>query len=678
MTSLADRGIADVAALAGWEAYEHKGRAGWRYPVFWSSGQRFGVHRWKAADGESPKYLWLPSKPDQARYYLLPGTLEEINQRAGVAFLAGGEPDVLAYHAAGVRNTFCWLDGEGSPPQTLASDLRLMGIDVLYYAPDRDYAGMISAHKILGLLEGSEINVVLWELPGEVGSRNDINTLWLDSECDPKQFAGALFGMPDLDPIVCHLYAQQRSADKQQARDIVDRQWEMWRNDWVKLVIDALGPHDLMEGTTKRWRCPMPGHEDRHPSFTVTERQMRGFPWPMCTCGIQDYKDAWEQIAGALNVQSWQDFKRERAIEVGYQAPSARRQLDQAPNAEPEPEEEKPLWVGMHQAYDALAAELRGERKPEVIPVKFPMTVLHRFGGFAKWAWPCLLVAITGISGGGKTLLARILVVLAGRAGHDAIWWGPEWTPDQYAIQDLQRAEAMSMEQIAEFRVFNGLKAKHPDWEDSRISATYDAAIPNQIAIDRALVALEQLKQGGEMVVIPWWKEIDDVLAIAGAVVDTRRKAGRTVTWFVWDYAQLAIMHGKHDWTWSEQVIAKIKAFCAEKQLVGIVNSQSRKGDADSVRAGNAHLSAGSAQGLSDAQFNLYLTLTPDVGEDGEFLDTAWIAVNKNSMGRKGKVHVPIDYAHLTVLDEVARPKKVNLSRLDGGHYPIHEETRAS
>jgi hypothetical protein len=144
--ALKSRGLYDAAQLAKWAPRQVKERWGWSYPIYNVKAQPYEEMRWKSQDGQAPKYQWLPTKPERAKYYLLPGALSAIEQHGGSCYLAAGEPDVLAYWAAGIQNVFCWFDGETSVPDTLASDLAVMGVHLLIYAPDRDSTGMLSAY----------------------------------------------------------------------------------------------------------------------------------------------------------------------------------------------------------------------------------------------------------------------------------------------------------------------------------------------------------------------------------------------------------------------------------------------------------------------------------------------------------------------------------------------------
>src|SRR5512145_1951412 len=87
---LVARGIAGACSEANWHAHKDNGQDGWRFPVYNARGDHYTVdgqtvYRWKNADSSgSPKYRWLPGKPEKIKYYLLPDTLAAIKEACGV------------------------------------------------------------------------------------------------------------------------------------------------------------------------------------------------------------------------------------------------------------------------------------------------------------------------------------------------------------------------------------------------------------------------------------------------------------------------------------------------------------------------------------------------------------------------------------------------------------------
>lgn len=648
---LEKRGILDEATRAGWQLHTlANGRTGWSYPIYNSAGQPYGAKRWKSADGDAPKYLWLPQKPENAKYYFLPGTFSEVQAHNGNVYIAAGEPDVLAYRAAGIKNVMCWVDGEGSPPQTLAENLKHMGAALAIYAPDRDATGMQSAAKVAALLKDSDVELVLFQLPGELGSKNDVNTLWASCEFDADLFQAKLSHLPALDLIDVYLYGQETGKPAAEVTRRVNDRFDEWRNEWVDGIIAALGTPAKIENGTPRWHCPLPPHQDAHPSFGWTDRQRPGFKWPVCTCGIQDHKDAWAEVADALNLDDWATFRAVKAAGIGYATGPSRTKLSEAPNDGPQLPDEKPLWVDSHDVFLQLRRELGGDLRIDMKPVPFPLLALHPFGGFARFMRRKKMTAITGVSGGGKTLLMMTMMIWLMQQGYDVIWWGPEWDPYEYAEQNLQRLDGLPMDKLDEWRLWQHFEELGIAAE---MSAKYGLSRPSEAAVRRAVSKVdEMLSWPGHMYFIPNLElPLAQVADIAYGITQVKRREGKDVAAFAFDYIQLAQLAGAHDWTWAERVTLSIKTLCGKADLCGFASSQVRKRDSEAARDG-AQLTQGSAQGLSDAQFNLYLTLTPDYDDQGNAQNMSTLYVAKNSRGRKGKIRVYTDYEHLTVIDQ--------------------------
>src|SRR5258708_831101 len=196
------RGIHHVAQDHGWEI----DGSGWSYLLYTTDGKPYiakdgrQVRRWKNQESSSePKYRWSETGySDRPTYYMLPGTLSAIEMAYGLVYLASGEPDVLAYHAAGIGNVLSWF-GEQSKPKNLADDLRSFGVTVVECYPDLDKAGNGWARFIVTQLDGSGIEVRVYKLPPELGDKGDISKLWRPCEFNADRFSERVIALPRLD-----------------------------------------------------------------------------------------------------------------------------------------------------------------------------------------------------------------------------------------------------------------------------------------------------------------------------------------------------------------------------------------------------------------------------------------------------------------------------------------------
>lgn len=151
---LSERGILESAVANGWQAQPH----GWRYPVFDLDGGVIG-YRVKQIDRD-PKYLWSPAKPKHtlAEWYILPDMRRAIAASGGLCYLANGEPALIAYHSAGVKNAIATTLSEIAVPANIQDVFQQLGITRLIAIVDNDYAGYQSAIKWRDALRGSGID----------------------------------------------------------------------------------------------------------------------------------------------------------------------------------------------------------------------------------------------------------------------------------------------------------------------------------------------------------------------------------------------------------------------------------------------------------------------------------------------------------------------------------------
>jgi hypothetical protein len=184
---LTKRGIAAQADLAGWQ--EGDGR--WLYPIFNLEGEVI-AHRGKAfpSNQKGMKYSWSPSKPENpaSDWYILVGTKEAIATANGVAYLANGEPALLAYRAAGIQNVIATTHGETTIPQNLNEVLNALSIKRLLNVADSDKSGRDAAQKwgeecaLLGI----EYQALSW--PESLAEKADANDLWQTVNFDAPSF----------------------------------------------------------------------------------------------------------------------------------------------------------------------------------------------------------------------------------------------------------------------------------------------------------------------------------------------------------------------------------------------------------------------------------------------------------------------------------------------------------
>jgi hypothetical protein len=276
---------------------------GWQYPVH----PAVSALRWKAFDSAStPKYLWLPGKPDGVRFYDCDATLrDEVTISGGVLWLASGESDVWALWEGGIRNATCLFDGEARRmPPWLGPDLEQLGVRELHLAPDRDPAGMRFVIHISRAVSATAIRIIMHKLPFPPRSKGDVGRLLV--EVGASHLKATLRTLPAFEaafepsdtstqPTFTQLPLPDPSADQ---HDLYGR-WSVDVVEACALRVWAISPPDK-RGFSKNFLCPF--HPDRHPSAG----------WNYHTHGIYCFAcgpHSTQEIADWLGVQSWESFR---------------------------------------------------------------------------------------------------------------------------------------------------------------------------------------------------------------------------------------------------------------------------------------------------------------------------------------------------------------------------------
>lgn len=170
-----------------WETKLKGGGTGKRWKSFYSArdlAPEEARKGWK-------KYLWIPEKPDGADYFVAPSVsmTNVVKANQGELYLVGGEIAAMSMIEAGFDNTTCFF-GDQNIPDTLADDLKRMGVKQLTMIPDRDEAGLQCAYKVRERLKDTDIVFRCYALPFPLEPKHgkDINDLWLDCTQDVERF----------------------------------------------------------------------------------------------------------------------------------------------------------------------------------------------------------------------------------------------------------------------------------------------------------------------------------------------------------------------------------------------------------------------------------------------------------------------------------------------------------
>ncbi len=164
-------------------------RGNWNYPTHFADGTP-GRARIKNGRGTKPKYFW--SKDDARPAPPLFGA-EKLDGATDVHFV-GGEPDVMAMAAAGVKAVATF--GENQGHEAAARELKRLGVERVNIALDNDKAGHNGAAGMAKACEAVGIQSRALDVGGN--EKDDVSDLWARCGFDAAKFRAALDALPDL------------------------------------------------------------------------------------------------------------------------------------------------------------------------------------------------------------------------------------------------------------------------------------------------------------------------------------------------------------------------------------------------------------------------------------------------------------------------------------------------
>lgn len=665
-TIFAERGISnETLERYRVTAVTHLGRPALRYPTI-GTGAVTGW-RIKYIDGGDTKYTWAEHHPE-CTYYSAGGLVKAIAENDGLAYLVNGEAATWAFHtyqmALGkpadlAAPCISWF-GEGSVPLTLSDDLKSFGVVRTYLLVDCDEAGYKAALKVLKHL--GDVPCMPLELPFAFGSGSDFNDLWVKCEFDANKTAAAVLAtkMLSVDEIkACAGIAEKPVTietpfrETSPAKSSGDVDFPDMHREWVQTIINSLGAAEKHEGRVPRWTCPLPNHDDKHPSFTVDYKGKS--PRPRCSCGIHDDDNAWEKVAAAKGLPTWIEYRTAQL--------ASKKANEQKAQSSQQPAPVKRTLRKGSDVLKSLDSVLAGDTSAIGNPVLFPFRTMHYLGGLCRYIPAGMLVGVVGGSGEGKTSLVETFVDFWNRGGIDVVFYSPEWTSELIMQRRIQR-----------YSGFNG--NPHVTVDDFTALTLYykerDLGIPENQRDGRMLSdGQKQAYEDTKKKLLAWKGETliacdDDptqplyletfLEMTADALADARRQKRRADVVAV-DYLQLAeVLDDKRNEVMVNQVIRKIKQHATVHKYVGFDASQITKASSKTQKTGGGMVTSDDAQFLRSDKFNLMLTINrvfQDKEGDKVPMDLAHLYVDKNSLGRaKQKLLYRTDYLHLRWLDE--------------------------
>lgn len=330
---LSGRGLLSAARAMDWQP-KHlvKIGDGWQYPVYDQGGQIVAT-RFKHLDSQaSPKYLWL--NKSKALYYHAPDLLDAITAAGGVLIVANGEPGVLTFHAAGIRNVLC-IFGESNLPDGVAELFKSWGVTRVEYYPDLDApvamktgeikapAGLRAARRWNDALTAVGITFNAYDLSIHgLPTKGDTNDLWQAVAFDQDAFSAALAACP-LAVLPVIETKPQRAADyTYDSTEFPER--------FVTDVLRAIEARAVKRLRNGNLRLLSPFRDEKRPSFDFSPEKLTGIDWN----GREGYGIIAIGAALGIDIADYRE-KRQKTAAPGRKRADRKPTSASAPKASP-------------------------------------------------------------------------------------------------------------------------------------------------------------------------------------------------------------------------------------------------------------------------------------------------------------------------------------------------------
>jgi energy-coupling factor transporter ATP-binding protein EcfA2 len=303
-------------------------------------------------------------------------------------------------------------------------------------------------------------------------------------------------------------------------------------------------------------------------------------------------------------------------------------------------------------------------------PLVFPFKVFHRLGGMCRVIAPGEVVIITGVSGGGKTSFIECMTEPLIQRGRRGLWDGKEWSPPKMHARRMQRLTGITTEQQKLYEYWKVERQRGvPDAEREGVALT-----PQE---EQAYIHASQLvaQYVGRMEYMPQLPCLEDTLGLMSERLAYYRRRRETVSFVVFDYAQLWKMRSTSNAPSNlfEYALDAVKDWTLRENIVTFTLSQSNKDATDKVKvAGSTYLlGTADAQYIRDDKCNLMITLNPQYEEDRNHMHNGqpslrkmnYVVANvcKNSDGKEGFIRLESWWERLSILDKIKPAVQVDL-----------------
>lgn len=625
---LSDRGILKAALEAGWQ----QDGEFWCYPLYNLDGTESGQYRYKAMDSTSKtKYRWSESNGEpRPSYYLLPGLVESIQAANGRLILSSGEPDTLAFRAAQAQNVSNFF-GENNIPETLEWDLQTLGVKSIELYPDLDKAGFKWAADIKAACPNLDVHV--YKLPGEFGSKYDINKLWIETGFNYNRFWITLDDCLKLD---VSEYATPQLPRQQELS--YEKSNGSLPPELITEIERKLGVVKYKKnGYSEPVRCPF--HDDTNPSagWHVSKHILKC----MVCHGQNEYALAIE-VAEALGISY-----RQNLPPSGAKA----RVLKDAPKRSNSPRKE---IYSFAEAGDLAQKALTDPGASQAaLPMKWAN--ISQFGGMARLIQPRKMVAIVGDTGDGKTAFMETLVDFWLSLGFSGIVESKEWSTSEHVYRAVQRHGGATLSEIVAHLTYKDLAERGVAHDKNYGTDMGEFKYKQWESIKNKLV-----RRPGKLYYVD--RVGNDVLGLTKKIEDqisVCKAQGETISFIGVDYLQLLAAEGSNEYSRTSMALNILKDMTGTYDLVTLIGSQIVKEAGKSASFGGKNTLHVMQNARADV-FNLVILLARALDEHGKkslFADTRLL---KNSLGDTGDTKLELDPTRMIWKDCIVSTRNVN------------------
>jgi len=282
-------------------------------------------------------------------------------------------------------------------------------------------------------------------------------------------------------------------------------------------------------------------------------------------------------------------------------------------------------------------------------PLIIPFKSFHELGGFAKVIMPGKVIGVVAPSSQGKTSFLETWADMWMQSGLDGLWYGPEWTEDEYQARRIQRLGGASYEEMAMWDIDRSERARQvPADQKVGVLLAQDICVRTFKIID----ILE--KWPGQMHYFAPRSILEDTLEIMARHLHTLRKSGRRVGFAIFDYLQLLRIGDKEHETGNryEAALELVKYWCQINHIVALCGSQVRKIESREAKIENKLIDSDGALYIRDDKCNLFISLNiqyvkNDLTGTVQRTNYGIANVTKNSVGQLGLRKIIADFPHL-------------------------------